>query len=67
MDQAILLKATEKQEEKKKRNVISWIQNKDGSIKASSPTNVMLFIQSQSCFDGAFRLNEFTGLIEVTQ
>lgn len=67
MDQAILLKATEKQEEKKKRNVISWIQNKDGSIKASSPTNVMLFIQSQSCFDGAFRLNEFTGLIEVTK
>ena len=27
----------------------------------------MLFIQSQSCFDGAFRLNEFTGLIEVTK
>lgn len=67
MDQAILLKATEKQKEKSKRNVINWIQNKDGSIKASSPTNVMLFIQSQSCFDGAFRLNEFTGLIEVTK
>ena len=67
MDQAILLKATEKQKEKSKRNVINWIQNKDGSIKASSPTNVALFIQSQSCFDGVYRLNEFTGLIEVTK
>lgn len=67
MDQAILLKATEKQKEKSKRNVINWIQNKDGSIKASSPTNVALFIQSQSIFDSAFRLNEFTGLIEVTK
>ena len=32
MDQAILLKATEKQKEKSRRNVINWIQNKDGSI-----------------------------------
>lgn len=67
MDQAILLKATEKQEEKSKRNIISWIKNKDDNIKASSPTNVALFIQSQPIFDGAFRLNEFTGLIEVTK
>lgn len=67
MEQATLLKATKKQKEKNERNVIKWIENKDGNIKASSPTNVMLFIKSQSCFDGAFRLNEFTGLIEVTK
>lgn len=67
MDQATLLKATKKQEEKSKRNIIGWIRTEKGNIKASSPTNVALFIQSQSCFDGAFRLNEFTGLIEVTK
>lgn len=67
MDQAILLKATEKQKEKSKRNVINWIQTEKGNIKSSSPTNVALFIESQSVFDGLFKFNKFTGTVELTK
>lgn len=67
MDQAILLKATKKQEEKNKRNVINWIQTEKGNIKSSSPTNVALFIESQSVFDGLFKFNKFTGTVELTK
>lgn len=62
-----LKEAEKKQKEKNKRNVISWIKTERGNIKASSPTNVALFIENQPIFDGLFKFNKFTGTIELAK
>lgn len=51
----------------KKSDSIKWILDSNGNIKVSSPTNVTLFIQNQSIFNGLFKLDKNTGKVKLTR